>query len=73
MCNLKFNLHHLLTLIINYWNAIINKSIVLINILLIGFIWVLIIIYIYFVFLNQVASFGSKFEIKNERIKYANI
>jgi len=43
---------HLLTLIIKYWNVIINKSVVLINILVIRFIWVLIIIYVNFVFLT---------------------
>jgi len=48
---------HLLTLIINYKNIIINKSIVLINIIVIGFIWILIIISANFVFLTQVASF----------------
>jgi len=37
-----------------------NKSTILINIFLIGFIWALIIIYVNLVFLTQVASFESK-------------
>ena len=40
---------HSITLIIDYWTIIINKSIVLINILIIGFIWALTIIIVNFV------------------------
>ena len=42
-----------------------NKFTILINILLIGFIWVLIIIFDNSVFLTQVVSFESKQEKKN--------
>jgi len=36
----------------DYWTIIINKSIVLINIHIIGFIWALTIIFVNFVFLE---------------------
>ena len=43
---------HSLALFIDYWTIIINKSIVLINILIIWFIWALTIIIVNFVFLE---------------------
>jgi len=43
---------HLIALIIDYWTIIINKFIVLINILIIRFIWALTIIFGNFVFLG---------------------
>jgi len=43
---------HTIALIIDYWTIIINKSIVLINIHITGFIWVLTIIFGNFVFLG---------------------
>jgi len=63
---MNINLFTLITLIINYWNVIINNSFVLINILLVEFIWALIIISINSVFLTQVASFESKQETESE-------
>ena len=43
---------HTIALIIDYWTIIINKSIILINILIIEFIWALTIIFVNFVFLE---------------------
>jgi len=58
------SISHLITLIIEYWTIIINKSIVLIKIHIIGFIWALTIICVNFDFfrvdgLKEVSTFAN--------------